>query len=285
MKHLSKLAAAAVAALAMGAAQADVVIDLFNGTQGLVQDMTSAGNVDWAAQYGPDASIQGLYRDIGVQKVSGIADGIDGTRASVAGGTFNWSVDAGALGRAVVRWDGTTDANAGPSTVTPTGGVSGHFLSTGLGSGMGLSLGLNDKFVFDVLVSDLDFTFWLELYDTNGEYAKFKFESQAHFNAVSTPIPVAAYVGLCAGAPIEFADPTDVDNDDVIAGICSSNAFDISSIGAMQIIMESSIVNGQPASVDLRVRAVNVVPEPGALALVGAGLLGAAGAARRRRRG
>lgn len=283
MRMLSKLATAAAAALIAGAAQADTIIDLFAGTQGPVSDDFAAGNMVWAGQYGPDATIQGLYRDIGVQKVSGADEppgGFVGTSASVFAGTYNWSVDAGAVGRAVVRWDGITDAGAGPSTITASGGISGHFISTGLGSGMGMSLNAADQFQFDVLISDLDFTFWIELYDTSGEYSKIKFESQAHFASVSTPIPVAAFIGLCAGGPTEFADPGDADNDDVIAGACSSAAFDPSSIGAMQIIMESSDVG----SVDLRVQALRVIPEPGILALVGAGLLGAAGAARRRRR-
>lgn len=312
MAKFSKFIVAAAASLALGAAQADVVIDLFNGTQGPVTSGTSdnTGTMQYAAEYGPDNTVQGLYRDIGVQRTGGNLANAN-TSLSVqpdlinGDGILAWSVSSGATARAIVRWDGLNGTPPTPTaagtntggTVTPsllgtgTGiglGTSGQLLSTGIGSNLGLGLDFNDQFQFNVLVSDLGFTFWLELYDVNGNYSKLKFEAQAHLDEVSTPIPVAAFIGLCAGGAFEFGDANDtgvpgVDagNNDVIGGVCSSGAFDIGHLGAIQFIMESGAGAG---SVDLQISAVQVVPEPGALALVGLGLLGAAGAGARRRR-
>lgn len=315
MAKFSKIIVAAAASLALGAAQADVVIDLFNGTQGPVNSGTidNTGTMQYAAEYGPDNTVQGLWRDIGVQRTGGNL-GNAGTSLSVqpdlnnGDGILAWSVASGATARAIVRWDGVkgTPGNETPTaagtntggTVTPTGatqtgigaGTSGQLLSTGIGNNLGLGLDFNDQFQFDVLVSDLGFTFWLELYDVNGNFSKLKFESQSHLNSTSTPIPVAAFIGLCAGGSFEFGDANDtgvpgVDagNNDVIGGVCSetNGAFDIGHLGAIQFIMESGAGAG---TVDLQISAVQVVPEPGALALVGLGLLGAAGAGARRRR-
>jgi len=290
MAKFSKFIVAAAASLALGAAQADTVIDLFNGTQGPVTSSVAdnTGVMQYADEYGPDNSVAGLYRDIGVQKTAGI-NPAGQTSMNIAASTLFWSVGAGTEARAVVRWDGlsgTTAALNNGGNVTATGGASGHYNSAGLDSGLGLSgLDANDSFQFDVLFSDLDFNFWLELYDANGNYSKINFEAQSHLNSTSTPIPIAAFIGQCLGGPIEYADPTDFDNDDVIGGACSSAAFDPTSLSAIQFIMETKAgCTGAECSVDLAISAVNVVPEPGALALVGLGLLGAAGAGARRRR-
>ena len=273
MKKYAKLAAAAAASLMVGAAQADQIIDLFNGSQSRITQDDSTDPILWATQYGPDATVKGLYRDIAVKKTNDFGDPDQaGTSASVFSGTFNWNVDAAVEALAVVRWDGSL---AGSGTVDAQGGISNHFLSSSLAtSGISpvLSMGLGDSFIFDVVQSDLDFTFWFELYDTSGNYSKFKLESQAHLASVSTPIPLQGFVNQCAGGPSEFADPTDADNNDVLAGICSSSSFDIANIGAIQIILES--VPGAGSSVDLRVSALKVVPEPGSLALFGLALVG-----------
>jgi hypothetical protein len=282
MKKFGKLAIAAAASLVVSAAQADITIDLFDGPlQGKIEQLDSTDPLLWAAQTNPAIpTIAGGYRDIAVKKTNTYEEGLSGTRAFVNNGIYNWSVDAGVTGLSVVRWDGDL---AGSGTVDAQGGVSNHFVSSSLdvdGIVPVISLGMADSFLFDVLDSDLNFTFWFELYDTDGEYSKFKLKSQAHLNAVSTPIPVSAFAAQCASGPSEFADPNDLDGDDAIAGICSSASFDIANIGAIQLILESA----EAGSVDLRVSALKVVPEPGSLALVGLGLLGAAGAGMRRRR-
>lgn len=295
MAKFSKFIVAAAASLALGAAQADTVIDLFNGTQGPAGSTSSTvdGNMYYAAQYGPDNTVAGLYREIGVERTGGGNPG-GSTSINVGAGSLFWSVGAGTEGRAVVRWDGAVNSGGNiinPASPTGNGvgaGLSGQLTST-VSNGLGIGLGAADFFQFNVDFSDLDFTFWLELYDVNGNSSKLRFEAQSHFNSTSTPIPVAAFIGLCAGGPFEFGDAGDVGvpfvdaaNNDVIAGACSSGAFDIGHLGAIQFIMESN--PGVAGSVDLGLSAVRVVPEPGALALVGLGLLGAAGAGFRRRR-
>lgn len=294
MAKFSKFIVAAAASLALGAAQADVVIDLFNGTQGPVTSGTSdnSGTMQYAAEYGPDNTVAGLYRDIGVQKTgTGNVGGVNGvTSLEVENGSLNWAIAGNTRSRAIVRWDGLSGTTAGANTagtVVAGAGPSGHYTSNGLDTGLGLNLDANDSFQFDVLFSDVNFNFWLELYDANGNYSKIKFEAQSHINSTSTPIPIAAFIGQCLalGGPGEYSDAGDLDNDDVIAGACSAAAFDPTQLTAIQFIMETKDgCNGAECSVDLAISAVNVVPEPGALALVGLGLLGAAGAGARRRR-
>ena len=294
MAKFSKFIVAAAASLALGAAQADTVIDLFNGSQGPTGSTSNTvdGNMYYAAQYGPDNSVAGLYREIGVERTGGV-NPAGQTSINVGAGSLFWSVGAGTEGRAVVRWDGATNSGGNFTSTGATGngvgpGTSGQLTST-VSNGLGIGFGAADFFQFNVDFSDLNFTFWLELYDVNGNSSKLRFEAQSHFAEVSKAIPVAAFIGLCAGGPFEFGDAGDVGlpfvdaaNNDVIGGACSSGAFDIGHLGAIQFIMESN--PGVAGSVDLGLSAVRVVPEPGALALVGLGLLGAAGAGARRRR-
>jgi PEP-CTERM motif len=300
MRKLTKVALA-VAAMAFGVARADVAIDLLAGDQGPVSDGSSAGNVVWASQVGPVAGTLGGYRDIGVMK---LADSTSGSglvtmvvEANGPGRVLRWSNASGVVGMGVARWDGITDASAGPSVLTfvTEGSGFGHYTSSLMGT-LAPIFDLDaagDSFVFTVLESDLDFSFWFELTDTDGTVAKFKFESQAHVNTQSTPLPVAAFTGLCGafmGFGGSFDDPTDGDNNDVLGGYCAGgdNLLNTASISSIQIILQSDqdcgTSNNAICTVDLAIEALRVIPEPNVLALAGLSLVGLAAASRRRRK-
>lgn len=315
MRKLSKLALAAVAAMAFGTVSADVAIDLLEGDQGPVSDGSTAGNVVWAAQSGPNANSLGGYRDIGVMKLAGSTSGSGLVTMVVEsnpvpdplGRVLRWSNASGVSGLGVARWDGIADASgtgapfvASVLTGTTEGSGFFHYTSSPLGS-LAPTFDLDaagDAFVFTVLESDLSFTFWFELTDTDGTTAKFRFESQAHINSQSTPLPVVAFTGLCAafgGFGGSFDDSTDADNNDVIGGYCAGgdNLLNTTAISSIQIILQSNQncgPTGEPGggnsicTVDLAIEALRVVPEPNVLALTGLSLVGLAAASRRRRR-
>ncbi|MEK8053321.1 PEP-CTERM sorting domain-containing protein [Ideonella sp. DXS22W] len=294
MSKLSKFAAA-VLALGAVAAQASVVIDLFDqpstvdlddasdpNFKYVAKDKTVNSKFTWATQYGPTGGAIGSYRDLGVSKTNGTQS----SKLFVADGYLQFANNPLQSSTGVVRWDGagTGAGTTGDMTgVTDTGNAYTGLNYTGLG---GVNLAAQaDQFQFTVLSSDLGFTFALEVYTDSTHWSRIVFESQAHsfLSPSGTPIPFTAF-GACG-----YSDPSDSDNDDVLSVTCGSGgAVDFTSVGAIQGIIDyAGLTNAANGKLDLDLTIDKLdsskVPEPGSVALVGLALAGAGVAARRRR--
>lgn len=275
-KILTASVALALSSLPM-AATADMVIDLFNtsgSTQ--VQDMVDDGVVAASSTTGPVAEIVGGVREYSVEDIT-LSDPANplpesanaGTRLNFDFGTLNWSVDSTASGEAVVRWDGVDNT-----------------IATGIGEDFALGLDLSGdvNLAFDVVESDLNFTFEIGLFTSSTVFTNLIFQSSGAAGIVTFPLlawsdPFTASGGL---TPCGFINPGPPGADTLRAVECGAGnaTVDLADVNAIEIRLTSLLGNG---TVDLRLESFTTVPAPGALALLGIGLA-AAGAAGRKRK-
>lgn len=287
MKTLTKtlLAAAALAGLGVGSVHASTV-DLFtdpNPAQ-IVRDNnvgatgcafgTVSGNgcFDQAGSF--PGSILGGYRDIYVETIQKTfapdptpVPSFNGTQAVAGEGVFSYASDSGVDGYAKVQWDGNDN-----SAALDIDGLNTANLINQVGCG---TIGC-DRFVATVLRADFGFEYKLTVYDMDGSGTTLTANT---LFAVSNP----------TGADYEFAWWNLADGDYFLGGlpfniqqiaVGTTAGIDFTQIGALQLEINTS----GDFDLDLSLDSITkTVPEPGALALVGAALIGVGAASRRRK--
>jgi hypothetical protein len=265
----AQLIAGCVAAALSSGANA-LALDLFTAAQGFYTDTTeTAGDTDFVIASGVGgstgtgiASILGGNRDMFVSLLeSPDPDNVNATiGVSSAGvGFLSFSVDADANARGQVQWDGGTDQTTAIDY-------------TGL---MGVDLSSFGNIAVDILFSDAGFNFEITIFTDDDEFTRISFVSSAHASPTTTLIPLAA-----------FADPTLCGDANPAPGVllvtCGlGGEADLSNVGAIVLDLDRF---GGSTSIDLRLDNITFVPEPGSVALLGAGLLGLFGLGRRFRK-
>lgn len=258
------------ALLASGTAQAGIV-DLFVDPPGgqVVEADGLGADFNEAGAFG---TILGGHRDLIIEQLTNDSP-FDESRLDVFGGQLSWSNDAGSSSRATVQWDGDDDSPA----LDIFAGLGGLDLTNG---------GEFSAFEYLIFQSDLPFTFSLQV-----------FSSPTAFSIINLIATDVEDDGTPFVENIAFADFADCGFSNIPGGVISIICADVNgtpldptddvpadftSVNALQVIFEGIDIGGNALTVDLRIGAATTVPEPTSLALIGAGILAAGGAARRR---
>jgi len=282
MKKFAKMAvAAAIAAVGM-AAHATLLIDDFSTGQAKLNDDTVNG-------LGYSSSVLGAMiggnRDLFVEKTVGTSSAavsmqVDPNGTSVGNGALTFAEGSQATGRGIIRWDGVGVAYGDPGT--PTGpnfsaGISESEASFNASRGYGLALSLFDygnAFKLTVNEADFGFIFSIVAYTDATNYTTLNLVAGA--NGQDHTIPFALFYG------------PDVTIPGFGSRVQTGSGANFSNVNALEAIINatpSGVVVGIPPGVpalDLSIDTINVVPEPGTMALTGLALLGL-GAMRRRK--
>jgi hypothetical protein len=292
MKMQFKLAALSLAMALSNGAQAEVVVDLFEGNQGFnvgngtvdpnyVDGTATATDTDPIIT-NPDGTIGGTYtslggdilgdeREIWVSKISG--GGTVAAYTNVNG--FNFDNASLTQGRAQIQWDGTDDS----TMAIDYEGLGGTDLTMG---------GVLGSFEVTTVYSDGGYFFEITAYTDATNWTKLTLTGQQHLSSFTNYIDFLAF---------SLADNTAFCDEQTVTGVgCypdgqggfvrvdqNGTGVNLANLGAL-VLDINRFGNSTINSLDITLRSIKAVPEPGILGLLGLGLLGFAVASRRNRK-
>lgn len=258
---IKTLSAVAIAALTMvGGAQAALInnVDLFTTFQADVVDNTADSVANSSEVFSAGSDILGGYRELIINQTVHNRTNSSST-IGVNSGFLNMSNSAGAASTGIIRWDGDSSPTGGAIDVTGLGGIN-------------LGNSLTDYFELTVDFADGQYFFRIDAYTSATQWSTVKIAANNHPLPVVSLIPLAAFLDCTNSVP---------PGPPLVTVTCGSGgAVDFSNLGALQAVID---VSGTATNLDLSLNQVIVVPEPGAIALVGLALLGAGVASRRRK--
>mgnify|MGYP000873649245 FL=1 len=269
-----KTLAVAFAALTASVGANAGIVDLFDdGDQLYVDNTVGDGGKAGTTSQAPGAPISyatilGGNRDLIVEKLRDngstvINNPSRNASIGVNGGQFDFSTSSLTAGRGQIQWDGQNDAIEG---------VDGSGLNAvGLGD-FDLTIGGTvDKFALGIIFSDAGFNFEVTAYTDAANWTKISLVATSHAAPITTYIPFSAFENdfLC-GIPNPAPG--------VLLITCGGTGADLKHLGALVADIDPL---GGSVAIDLTLDKVTTIPEPGALALVALGLIGA-GVFRRR---